>query len=288
MAIAYEMEPSRDPLTHEELNFIATVESEMRLALDRCRLIARLEQEQAQARKVEQLVTMGVVVAGVVHDIRKLLAGIKLNAELLAEELPSDDARREYLADIIRASESQEEVLNGLLTSVRTEVRPKPVELRELVRSVMRDVRPALNAHEGVLLAVDDDHCERVALDATQLRRALANLVVNAIEATPAGGTVTFECCVNEGSYGNDGVEFAIRDQGSGIAPEHLQRLFEPLFTTKSDGTGLGLAIAKQIVEAHGGTIAVKATPGAGATFTVRIPMDSHSPGSTMATTVEG
>lgn len=263
---------SGEPFTREELDFIATMTSEMNIALENCRLVAELEREQEQVRKAERLAAMGAVVAGVVHDIRRPLAGMKLNAELLAEELPDTDERASYVHDILEATRNQEAMLENLLSSVQPTLRRTPTSLLSLLDGVRRDVRPLLSERVGVELSVlCENEQAQLDLDLVELRRAIANVVGNAIEAVGEQGSVTLRARVAPNA------QFEISDNGPGIASDDLRRIFEPLFTTKEKGTGLGLAIAKRIVEAHGGSIGVESVPGHGATFTIQIPKNDES-----------
>jgi signal transduction histidine kinase len=110
-----------------------------------------------------------------------------------------------------------------------------------------------------------------VAFHASTLRRAVLNLVQNALDAMPQGGTLTL---AGQGTATQ--VQLHVRDTGSGIPVAHLEEIFEPLYTTKPEGTGLGLYIAQEIVAAHGGQLTVQSTAGQGATFTITLPRDAR------------
>src|SRR4029453_2112741 len=130
------------------------------------------------------------------------------------------------------------------------------------------EILPALAAH-GITLQLDAlDQLGMVALHPHSFRRVLVNLVHNAIDAMPQGGTLTLQ-----GRRQAATVSLAVRDTGSGIPPEHLTQIFEPLHTTKPGGTGLGLYIVQEVVAAHGGQVAVQSTVGAGTTFTITLPL---------------
>jgi len=121
--------------------------------------------------------------------------------------------------------------------------------------------------------------------DGEKLRQAFLNIVINALQATPSGGSVTITVTTSplppgggglgwggSGQQGNCCYEITFRDSGAGIAPDDLQRIFEPFYTTKPDGTGLGLAVTRKIIEAHGGTLVVESELGTGTTVVVRLP----------------
>ena len=113
-----------------------------------------------------------------------------------------------------------------------------------------------------------EDENIKIMADRQQLRMAFDNLLRNAVEAMPEGGTLTVNV-----RRADDWAEVSVADTGQGISPENMPRLFEPLFTTKPGGVGFGLALAKNVVENHGGKIEAKSEPGRGAVFTVRLPV---------------
>ena len=145
--------------------------------------------------------------------------------------------------------------------------KPEPVRVEDLLQDLLAFLREETQGR-GIAVKLE----VRGGIPPTQadprlLRQALLNLVRNACEAMPGGGTVTIT-----GQERGEAVEIAVADTGPGIPAEHRARLFEPFFTTKAEGTGLGLAIARQIALAHSGDITCESAPGAGATFTLRLP----------------
>jgi signal transduction histidine kinase len=120
---------------------------------------------------------------------------------------------------------------------------------------------------------VDSSGAAQISADAEQIRQALLNLVLNAIQAMPDGGEIVLRTCQNGSS-----VILEVVDQGVGIAPENLERIFDPFFTTRAEGTGLGLSIAHQMIEAHGGQITVKNHADRGATFAIFLPLAEAQP----------
>ncbi|HMP08385.1 MAG TPA: ATP-binding protein, partial [Lacipirellulaceae bacterium] len=123
-----------------------------------------------------------------------------------------------------------------------------------------------LNA-QGIEVSVDVPPNTAIAADREMLRRAILNLVLNAVDAMPLGGELTITSY-----HGRAGFELEIADSGPGLVPEQMQRVFEPFFTTKSSGTGLGLSIVQRIAEAHGGRVTALNCPQGGAAFTIQFP----------------
>ena len=143
-----------------------------------------------------------------------------------------------------------------------------PTDMGMFVTQFAQDMTPALAAHGITLQLVGLAELGEVALHPNTFRRALLNLVQNAIDAMPQGGTLTLQGRQQEAT-----VQLDVRDTGSGIPPEHLAQIFEPLHTTKPGGTGLGLYIVQEVVAAHRGQVAVQSTVGVGTTFTITLPM---------------
>ncbi len=237
------------------------------------RLNRELVEKQQQLIQAEKLAAVGKMATKVAHEIRNPLGSISLNLELLEDDLraprPESSAEGQCL---IEAIQKQVEALNALVEEYLRFARLPPPKVEEVkLDDLLRDLLGFLREEtEGRGIAVELDTGSGLPIveaDPRLLRQALLNLVRNACEAMPKGGALSV--LAHESS---DGLEIAVTDTGAGIAPEHLGRVFEPFFTTKADGTGLGLAIARQIAEAHGGDISCESAPGAGTTFTLRLP----------------
>jgi two-component system sensor histidine kinase AtoS len=142
-----------------------------------------------------------------------------------------------------------------------------PHDLGAMVQSWALELQRTAAAHGVAVHLVGTETLGQVVLHASTLRRAVLNLVQNALDAMPQGGTLTLE-----GQGTATQVQLHVRDTGSGIPAAHLEQIFEPLYTTKPEGTGLGLYIAQEIVAAHGGQLTVQSTAGQGTTFTITLP----------------
>jgi len=253
------------------LGFLADRERRSRAEAER--LNRELVEKQRQLVQAEKLATVGKMAAKVAHEIRNPLGSISLNLELLGDELISatPEARQEG-QHLIGAIQGQVEALNAVveeyLRFARLPVpKPEPVSVRDLLREMLAFLREE-TAGRGIAVNLEvQKDIPAVQADPRQLRQALLNLVRNACEVMPTGGTLTVTARIKA-----DGIEIGVADTGSGIAPEDHPRIFEPFFTTKADGTGLGLAIVRQIALAHGGDLAFESAQGAGTTFTLRLP----------------
>jgi signal transduction histidine kinase len=227
-----------------------------------------LFQTEEQLRRADRLSALGELSAGMAHEIRNPLGSIKGAAEILKDDYRPNDPKFEFVEILLKETDR----LNAIVQEFLNFARPKPPELRrtdinDVIESVLTlTAQPLRKAGVTVEKQLDRSIGAR-DLDAGLLQQALLNLVLNAIQAMPAGGTLTVTSALR-----GPCLEVSVADTGEGIAPDVRKRLFTPFFTTKQDGTGLGLAITYRIIENHQGTINVESEPGKGARFTVRIP----------------
>jgi two-component system, chemotaxis family, CheB/CheR fusion protein len=230
----------------------------------------RLEHE---AHRVQHFALLGRLAAGVSHDLRNPLGAIFLHVEILEEELrePSAASATEIasaLAEVKTQLVRVDELIQDYLSLVRVAaIQQAPGDLSRLVTELVQEMAPALAAHDITLQLEALAQLGQVALHNHTLQRALLNLVRNAIEAMPHGGTLTLR-----GRRQGTTVSLEVEDTGVGIPPEQTTQIFEPLYTTKPGGTGLGLYIVQEVVAAHGGQVAVQSVVGQGSTFTITLP----------------
>ena len=240
-----------------------------------------LEQQLRQAQKME---AVGQLAGGIAHDFNNLLTAIQGNCSLLKAELDQEDARHEYLAEIEDAGERATRLTRQLLAFSRRQVRqPAAVNLDAVLTDALRLVRRLLGEQVEVRFAPTEG-LGLVWADPNQLEQVVLNLAVNARDAMPSGGVLTFETqnvdlgteyaglhmAIVPGPY----VMLCVSDTGVGIPPETIPRIFEPFFTTKAPGkgTGLGLATVYGIVKQSRGNIFVYSEPGHGTTLKVYLP----------------
>lgn len=234
-------------------------------------MVAAIQRANEQLLSTERLATIGKMAAHVTHEVRNPLSSIALNVELLEEELQSRPDAKESAA-LLRAIKGEVERLTALTEEYLSVARRQPTKLveenlAELVAEACEFMRADLKKR-GVEAVLELDDVGPVPVDEPQLKQALFNLVRNAREAMPEGGQIVIG--VHEAD--EDGVNITIDDQGAGIEEATRQHLFEPFFTTKDHGTGLGLAITRQIVEAHGGSIACEPRKSGGTRFSIHLP----------------
>jgi signal transduction histidine kinase len=237
---------------------------------------------QEALRRRDRLAAMGELASTVAHEIRNPLNAIAMGAQRLRREWlepgeGTDAGAGEEARSLIDIVEREARRLNGKVQQFLEFARPpalapRPTPLREWLAAVASATAP-LAAERGVAFAAPPAVPATVAIDPEQLRQALENVLRNAIEATPAGGTVALSAEVAPPWLSID-----VRDGGPGIPPEDLPRIFDLYYTTKPAGTGVGLALTQQIVTAHGGRIDVDTAPGAGTTMHLRLPLEAAAP----------
>jgi two-component system, NtrC family, sensor histidine kinase HydH len=227
-----------------------------------------LFQTEEQLRRADRLSALGELSAGMAHEIRNPLGSIRGAAEILQDDYGPETPKHEFIEILLKETDR----LNLILQEFLSFARPKPPDLKqedvnEVIESVLTlTAQPARAARVTVQKHLDRTIGKR-DLDAGLLKQALLNLVLNAIQAMPTGGTLTVASARND-----NGFKMIVSDTGTGISPEDRKKLFSPFFTTKQDGTGLGLAITFRIIQNHRGTIDVDSAPGKGTAFTVSIP----------------
>lgn len=220
----------------------------------------------ARRQRAERLAAIGQVGGGVAHELRNPLNVIKTSVYyLLHARTPTPENTAEHLGRI----ERQVALADGVITALSDFARMPVPDLRPVaVRRVVEEAVEANPPPAGVRVAHDwPADLPRVLADPDQLRIVFANLVRNAREAMPGGGTLTLA----GRAAGGGRVEVTVADTGVGIPPEHLARVMEPLYTTKARGMGLGLALARAILEKNLGALLAASRPGEGTTFTVRL-----------------
>jgi len=230
----------------------------------------QLRAAEATVRRTERLAALGQLSAGLAHEIRNPLSTIKTSAEMLAQNVPADNALAHEMAGFIS---SEVDRTNALVTRFLDFARPIAMRLEktDLAQLIDRAVAD-LDKHSPPLdVSIYKNYAPDIPpflLDGQLMERVMYNLLLNAAQASPPQGTVTVKT-----RQFNETVEIDVIDRGPGIEPKHLESIFNPFFTTKPSGVGLGLAIVSKIVDEHGGKIKVESEPGEGSVFRVYLPV---------------
>lgn len=242
------------------------------LAFDRD--ITERKQAEETLQRAEQLKVAGDLAAGLTHELKNSLAGIKVSIEVLLDELLLSDDDKKVLMNMINEIRRIELLMRDLLNFARPS-RPQLsfVNINTVLDTAMtfslKNV-PASSGNGSIsVLREFDEHLPGTLADPMQLQQVFMNLMLNAVEAMAEGGALTVKTWYESSE---DSIRISIGDTGKGIDNELLGRIFEPFFTTKPKGTGLGLAITKRLIEQHGGFIWVE-TPLKGTTFRIDLPV---------------
>lgn len=251
---------------------------------------SELQQARAEAIRSEKMASVGVLAAGMAHEIGTPLSAIMGYTGVLRDELANDPEKSDYLRRIMDDSGRIDRIVRGLLDYARpTRGELGSVNAGEVISEVME-----LAESQGLLKQSEasmtlEEGLPMVLVDRGQLQQVLLNLIINARDAMPQGGRLAVRAGLAHPGDGACGiiakgaaeaiscVRIDVTDSGEGIAPENLDRVFDPFFTTKEPGrgTGLGLAISARIVDSFGGRITVASEVGKGTTFTVWLPVKS-------------
>lgn len=207
------------------------------------------------------------------HEIRNPLGSIRGTAEILQDGIDPADRRYEFTRILIKEVDRLNRVVQDFLDFARPAGAERSrVDLHALLQDLLVLTRQQFLKGQ-VAVELSGEGAPPVAGEAEQLKQAFLNLLLNAQQATAAGGRVTLAV-----EAADAGVLVRVADSGQGIAAPNLPRIFNPFFTTRREGTGLGLAITHRIIQAHGGRIEVESTPGEGTTFSVWLPQEKGEP----------
>jgi two-component system NtrC family sensor kinase len=219
----------------------------------------------------EKLASVGRLSAGVAHEINNPLTTILTTAMLLQEDIDPDDPMHAELGTIAKETLRCRKIVTSLLDFARqTRPNKKANNINTIItESVLLTKKQAAFKDIEVHKDLTRD-LPRLHLDKGQIEQVLINLILNAVESTQAGGSITLRTSL---SARNQIVEISVSDTGEGIPKEFLDKVFDPFFTTKEEGTGLGLAITHGIIEQHGGTIKAESEEHEGTTFRIKIPL---------------
>lgn len=224
-----------------------------------------------------RLALLGELTAMIVHEVKQPLAAIFANVSAATMSLARNgnldvDELRSILDDIQEASGAASDIVDRLRALAKQRPREQvPLDLNDIARDTLR-MLAAEARRRGVSLR-EDLHCGPIRLsgDRVSLQQLVTNLIANALDAAEDGGGENCQVVVRTGSDAGAWV-LSVTDNGRGIAPQHLPKLFDAFFTTRNDGVGLGLAIARSIAEEHGGRLSAHNNPGRGATFRFELP----------------
>ncbi|MFZ4441452.1 MAG: sensor histidine kinase [Syntrophales bacterium] len=237
-----------------------------------------LKKQMQELQRTEQLRVSGEMAAGLAHEIRNPLAGMKVSIEVLLSELDIEERDKEVLVKVIEQIRNIELMMKNLINYARpVAAQPVRFSVNKILEKTLYFIEkhPSFisgNPHKQLIRELDEALPEIVG-DPQQLQQVFLNLLLNAADSVPEGGTINVKTLHDSQAKT---VAIVLRDTGKGIPPELMEKIFQPFFTTKGKGTGLGLAVSKRIVEEHGGSITVSNNVSGGVTFSITLPVKAE------------
>jgi PAS domain S-box-containing protein len=240
--------------------------------------LTEVKELQAQVQLRERMTVVGEMSAGIAHEFRNFMGTILGAAKLIARQIEPNDAAEESLNTILHVISDMDYLITQFLNfSKKTELDLKPVALDAWLKRVVDQVwaQSASQSHHAEIRC--PENMAAIAMDEVLMRQALSNLVQNAVEAMPKGGSVQVITTVVQSRNGRRELELRVTDSGMGIPSDRLDKIFLPFYTTKPKGTGLGLALVHKIVLLHNGRIQVDSQEGKGTTFRIHLPIEARA-----------
>ena len=244
-------------------------------------MVASLKKQMQELQRTEQLRVCGEMAAGIVHEIRNPLAGMKVSIEVLLTELDIEERDRDVLVKVVDQIKHVELLMKNLLNYARpVAAEPVSVNVNKILEKTIYFIEkhPSFvsgEARRQVIKELDHQLPEIVA-DPQQLQQVFFNILLNSVDAISEGGKITVATRYDQKI---EAVAVDLRDTGTGIPGDLMEKIFQPFFTTKGKGTGLGLAISKRIIEEHGGSIRVANQVSGGVVFTITLPIKTQDKG---------
>jgi two-component system, NtrC family, sensor kinase len=263
--------------SNEDLEMLSTLTNQAAIAIENARLYENLKQSQDTLRRADRLSSLGLLTAGLAHEIRNPLVAIRTFTQLLPERYDDAEFREGFQGLALKEVDRICGLINDLLSFARPS---KPNVVPENVNDVVDNITRILETQakeKNVVIARDfGDNLPKAWIDREQMKQVFMNLILNAIQAMQEGGSISISTRAisrNGTEPSGEFVQVEVRDTGIGIPEENVQHIFDPFFTSKDEGSGLGLAVSHQIVQEHGGFVTVESTVGKGTAFFVHVPV---------------
>lgn len=236
-----------------------------------------LKDSQAILRRTDRLSSLGLLTAGLAHEIRNPLVAIRTFTQLLPERYEDAEFREGFQGLALKEVDRICGLINDLLSFARpSKPNVAPENINDVVDNIARILETQAKERGMAISREFSDSLPKVWIDREQMKQVFMNLILNAIQAMRDGGSIVLSTRLsakNETELTREYVQIEVRDNGVGIPPQDLEQIFDPFFTSKDEGSGLGLAVSHQIVQEHGGFVTVNSTVGKGTSFFVHVPV---------------
>jgi signal transduction histidine kinase len=263
--------------TNEDLEMLSTLANQAAIAIENARLYENLKQSQDTLRRADRLSSLGLLTAGLAHEIRNPLVAIRTFTQLLPERYDDAEFREGFQGLALKEVDRICGLINDLLSFARpSKPNVAPENVNDVVENIARILETQAKEKGVVILREFGENLPKIWIDREQMKQVFMNLILNAIQAMREGGSINISSrsiSRNGAEPAGDFVQVEIRDTGVGIPEENLQHIFDPFFTSKDEGSGLGLAVSHQIVQEHGGFVTVESQVGKGTAFFVHVPV---------------
>jgi signal transduction histidine kinase len=235
----------------------------------------RIEELHAQRmEKAEHLASLGEIAAGLAHEIKNPLAGIKGALEIIYKRTDAADTNKEVFNEMLIQIDRINQIIKDLMLYAKPkELNIRPVSLEECIENAIRLAKLQVKNKKIEFSFQNSDKIPPALVDGDKIQEVLLNLMLNSMAAIETEGNISVGLFTSDAKT----LKITVSDNGKGIKEDLVAQIFQPFFTTKSDGTGLGLSICQKTIAAHGGTIDVKSHAGQGTTFTIFLPIHSSS-----------
>jgi two-component system NtrC family sensor kinase len=264
----------RDLYSGEDLEVLATLANQAAIAIENARLYENLRQSQDIIRRADRLSSLGMLTAGLAHEIRNPLVAIRTFTQLLPERYADAEFRNNFQKVALKEVDRICGLVNDLLSFARPSTPNVSAEdVNQIVESTARILETAAKENDVRIDLHLDPSLPNILIDKEQIKQVLVNFVLNAIQAIEDGGVIELSTRSFAKDRSQQFVQVGVRDSGVGIPVRDLENIFNPFFTTKEGGSGLGLSISHQIVQDHGGSIIVESKESEGSTFLINLPV---------------
>jgi len=263
--------------SNEDLELLSTLANQAAIAIENARLYENLKQSQDTLRRADRLSSLGLLTAGLAHEIRNPLVAIRTFTQLLPERYNDAEFREGFQGLALKEVDRICGLINDLLSFARpSKPNVSPEAINDAVENITRILETQAKEKNVAIFREFSENLPKVWIDKEQMKQVFMNLILNAIQAMQEGGSLSIatRSVVRTGADPvGEFVQVEIRDTGIGIPEDNLQHIFDPFFTSKDEGSGLGLAVSHQIVQEHGGFVTVESTVGKGTAFFVHVPV---------------
>ncbi|TAK09909.1 GAF domain-containing sensor histidine kinase [bacterium] len=264
----------REMYSHEDLEVLSALTNQAAIAIENARLYENLKQSQSIIRRADRLSSLGMLTAGLAHEIRNPLVAIRTFTQLLPERYQEAEFRNSFQAVALKEVDRICSLINDLLNFARPSTPNVSAEdINEIVESIVRILETEAKEKEVQIYRRLATGLPKIFIDKEQIKQVSMNLILNALQSIEGRGVVEVSTRLFAKNHFEQYIQIGIRDSGVGIPERDVENIFTPFFTTKKDGSGLGLSISHQMVQEHGGYIVVESQVGRGTTFFINLPI---------------